>query len=98
MKMPEPIGWGNHGQIDNINLGHAYIYPAEGVGAHRPVYDKQALIDLLEAAAVECESEQATYEARYKECTDKESRGECVGRIQMAYERARAIRSMKEKL
>jgi hypothetical protein len=50
MKMPEPIGWGNHGQIDNINLGYAYIYPAEGTGAHRPVYDKQALIDLLEAA------------------------------------------------
>jgi hypothetical protein len=56
MKMPEPIGWGNHGQIDNINLGYAYIYPAEGTGAHRPVYDKQALIDLLEAAAVECEN------------------------------------------
>jgi hypothetical protein len=55
MKMPEPIGWGNHGQIDNINLGYAYIYPAEGTGAHRPVYDKQALFDLLEEAAVDME-------------------------------------------
>jgi hypothetical protein len=59
---------------------------------------KQYGRDLLEAAAVECDQEQATYEARYKTCTDTESRGECVGRIQMAYERAQAIRSMKETL
>ena len=71
MKMPEPIGWGNHGQIDNINLGYAYIYPAEGTGAHRPVYDKQALIDLLEAAAQVCLNHQAGWVPDgFTECAD----------------------------
>ena len=91
MKMPEPIGWGNHGQIDNINLGYAYIYPAEGAGAHRPLYDKQALIDLLEEAAVEAEDADNIVDGKgyYQQGGDANA---TAGKI------AAAIRSMKEKL
>jgi hypothetical protein len=55
MKMPEPIGcgyvvkWERGDTPSTHKSGYAQVL---GVN----VYDKQALIDLLEAAAVECEN------------------------------------------
>jgi hypothetical protein len=90
MKMPKP-----HLQGGSFASESGFQGSADGFTEAQM---KQYGRDLLEEAAKECDNEQATYEERYKTCTDTESRGECVGRIQMAYERAQAIRAMKETL
>ena len=51
MKMPEPVGYA--GEIPEC----ATLLIEKPFWAAIPLYDKQALIDLLEEAAKECEAE-----------------------------------------
>lgn len=79
MKMPEPIGY---------EYGNSVWYETnpritDHIRKHgKPLYDKQALIDLLEAAAVECESRKTPN----------------TGSVAILNGAADAIRAMKEKL
>jgi len=53
MKMPEPVG--------KFALMNGYRWTqVSAIEPSQPLYDKQAMIDLLEAAAVECESQLET--------------------------------------
>ena len=53
MKMPEPIAYMDliTGQLAEVDDAHRVRFPL----SYRPLYGKQALIDLLEDAAKECE-------------------------------------------
>jgi hypothetical protein len=55
MKMPEPIGVVAESRKTISTAFNTTIYTRERFHQGAKVYDKQALIDLLEAAAVECE-------------------------------------------
>lgn len=61
MKMPEPKAWIRGSGLEMLKLengGVATVFASNGMSNNsQPLYDKQALIDLLEAAAVECEKE-----------------------------------------
>ncbi len=57
MKMPEPVAWIRGSGLEMLkreNGGVATVFFSNGMSNHsQPLYDKQALIDLLEAAARE---------------------------------------------
>jgi hypothetical protein len=56
MKMPEPIGYLSQYNLMMLEQGYPQtIVMLKGVKRDLPVYDKQALIDLLEAASKEME-------------------------------------------
>lgn len=57
MKMPEPIGY----EYGNSVWHETNPRITDHIRKHgKPLYDKQAMRDLLEAAAVECESQLET--------------------------------------
>ena len=57
MKMPEPIGYLSQYNLTMLEQGYPQtIVMLKGEKRNLPIYNKQALIDLLEAAAVECEN------------------------------------------
>jgi hypothetical protein len=56
MKMPEPVGYLSQYNLTMLEQGYPQtIVMLKGAKRDLPIYSKQALIDLLEAAAVECE-------------------------------------------
>ena len=54
MKMPEPVAWIRGSGLEMLKLengGVATVFASDGMSNYsHPLYDKQALIDLLEAA------------------------------------------------
>ena len=55
MKMPEPVGYLSQYNLTMLEQGYPQtIVMLKGAKRDLPLYDKQALIDLLEAAASEC--------------------------------------------
>lgn len=65
MKMPEPIGYLSQYNLTMLEQGYPQtIVMLKGEKRNLPIYNKQALIDLLEAAAVECEQDYRVLEAR----------------------------------
>ena len=54
MKMPEPVGYLSHYNLEMLKQGYPQtIVMLKGAKRDLPLYDKQALIDLLEEAAVD---------------------------------------------
>ena len=55
MKMPEPVAWIRGSGLEMLKLengGVATVFASDGMSNYsHPLYDKQALIDLLESAA-----------------------------------------------
>jgi len=84
MKMPEPVAWTLTEELSKRETTtRAHLWFTNPVNCMwTPLYDKQALVDLLEAAAVECESRQTPN----------------TGSVAILNGAADAIRSMKEKL
>ena len=61
MKMPEPVGYLSHYNLEMLKQGYPQtIVMLKGAKRDLPLYDKQALIDLLEEAAKECERQVET--------------------------------------
>jgi len=94
MKMPEPKAWIRGSGLEMLKLengGVATVFASNGMSNNsQPLYDKQALIDLLEAAANLSERLWPDEKRSGHEWTDGFADGTCGA--------ADAIRSMKEKL
>jgi hypothetical protein len=55
MKMPKPVGYLSQYNLTMLEQGYPQtIVMLKGAKRDLPLYDKQALIDLLEEAAMEC--------------------------------------------
>jgi hypothetical protein len=61
MKMPEPIGVVAESRKTISTAFNTTIYTRYRFHQGAKIYDKQALIDLLEAAAVECDQERVAH-------------------------------------
>jgi len=62
MKMLEPVGYLSQYNLTMLEQGYPQtIVMLKGAKRDLPLYDKQALIDLLEAAAVECDQERVAH-------------------------------------
>jgi hypothetical protein len=98
MKMPEPVAWIRGSGLEVLkpeNGGVATVFASNGMSNYsQPLYDKQALIDLLEEAAQKCHAVADEYQKReghqWRELKSDAEAG--------ASECAEAIRKMKEKL
>jgi len=93
MKMPEPTAWTLTEELSKRETTtRAHLWFTNPVNCMwSPLYDKQALIDLLEEAAKECEADHAqahTYDAD----------GLSIGHHSDALTCAAAIRKLKETL
>lgn len=72
MKMPEPVGFASELGLRLFSgsaSDHTITLRHQCADGHQPLYDKQALIDLLEEAAKKCD-ERANGENDAQHCAD----------------------------
>ncbi len=52
VKLPDPAGYANHGQLLHIADGYAYLYPIDMPGVTAPMYTETQVLALLSSAGL----------------------------------------------